>query len=52
MQNDLVKANYEKAMSEGRKITDMTVKLAQDASAPITKRVNVTVEKITKELAA
>jgi phasin family protein len=52
IQNDMVKANYEKAVSESRKITDLTVKLAEDASAPITKRVNLTVEKFTKELAA
>lgn len=52
IQSNVVKASYEKAMTESRKITDMTVKLAEDASAPITKRVNVTVEKFTKELAA
>ena len=52
IQNDLVKANYEKAMTESRKITDMTVKLAEGATAPITKQVNLAVEKFTKELAA
>ena len=52
IQNDLVKANYEKAMTESRKISDMTVKLAEEASAPIASRVNLTVEKFTKELAA
>ena len=52
IQSDLVKANYEKAMTESRKITDMTVKLAEGATAPITKQVNLAVEKFTKELAA
>ncbi|MEK9752465.1 MAG: phasin family protein, partial [Rhodospirillaceae bacterium] len=52
IQNDMVKASYEKAMNDSRKITDMTVKLAEEAAAPLTKRVNVTVEKFTKELAA
>ena len=52
IQSDVAKSSYEKAMADSRKISDMTVKLAEDASAPITKRVNVTVEKFTKELAA
>ncbi len=52
IQSDVVKTSYEKAMTDGRKISDLTVKLAEVASEPITKRVNVTVEKFTKELAA
>ena len=52
IQSDVMKANYDKAVTESRKITDMTVKLAEDAAAPIAKRVNFTVEKFTKELAA
>lgn len=52
IQNDLVKANYEKAMAESRKITGMTVKLADGVTAPITKQVNLAIEKLIKELAA
>lgn len=51
-QADLAKASYAKALNDGRKITDLSVKLAEEASQPITKRVNVTVEKFTKQLAA
>lgn len=52
IQSDVVKASYEKAMTDSRKISDMTVKLAEETVAPISKRVNFTVEKFTKELAA
>ena len=52
IQSDLAKANYEKALAESRKFSDMGVKLAEEAASPIAGRVSVTVEKITKPLAA
>ena len=52
IQSDLVKANYDKAVEQSRKISDLGVKVAEDVAAPITKQVNVTVEKFTKPLAA
>ncbi len=52
VQASVAKARYTKALDEGRKISDMTVKLAEEASAPITKQVNAAVEKISKPLAA
>ncbi len=45
-------SNYAKALKDGGKITDMSVKLAEEAGQPIAKRVNETVEKITKPIAA
>lgn len=52
VQSDLAKSNYEKAVAESRKLSDMGVKLAEETATPIAGRVNVTVEKITKPLAA
>ena len=52
IQNDLMKANYTKALDDSRKISDMAVKLAEEATAPLTDRVNVAVDKVTKPLAA
>jgi len=51
IQNDLIKANYEKAITESRMITDMTMKLYEGATAPITNQVNLAAEKFAKELA-
>ncbi len=52
VQNSVAKNGYSKALDESRKLSDMTVKLAEEAAAPITKRVNVTVEKFSKPIAA
>lgn len=52
LQNDLVKIGYAKTLDESRKISDMTVKLAEEATKPIADRVSVAVEKVTKPLAA
>lgn len=52
LQSDLMKNSYAMSFDEGRKISDMAVKLAEEASAPITDRVSVAVEKATKPLAA
>ncbi len=52
LQSDAVQEGYSKALDQSKKITDMSVKLTEDASVPLTKRVNVTVEKFSKPLAA
>ena len=51
-QADLARAGYAKAVEDSRKITDLSVKLAEEASQPITKQVNAAVEKFTKPIAA
>ena len=48
----LARAGYAKAVQDSRKITDLSVKVAEEASQPITKQVNATVEKFTKPIAA
>ncbi|MEQ9557800.1 MAG: phasin family protein [Rhodospirillales bacterium] len=52
LQSSLLKTNYSKAFDESRKISDMAVKLAEEAAAPIASRMTVTVEKVTKPIAA
>lgn len=52
LQSSLLKTNYAKAFDESRKISDMAVKLAEEAAAPIAGRVTVAVEKVTKPIAA
>ncbi len=52
IQSDLAKANYDKAMTESRKLSDMSIKLAEEASAPIAGRVNTAMEAFTKPFAA
>lgn len=52
VQSDLAKTNYDKAVAESRKLSDMSIKLAENAAAPITVRVNETVATFSKPLAA
>ena len=52
VQADLAKTNYDKAVADGRKLSEMGVKLAENAAAPITARVNETVATFSKSLAA
>ena len=52
VQGDLVKTSYDKLVAESRKMSDMSVKVAENASKPIVGRVNVAVEKFSKPLAA
>ncbi len=52
LQNELAQGTYTKAMDQSKKITDLTVKIAEDATAPLSNQVNVTVEKFAKPLAA
>ncbi len=52
LQSDLAKTQYEKAVSESRKLSDQTIKLAEKASKPIAERITVAVETLSKPLAA
>lgn len=52
IQSDLAKASYDKVMTESRRLSDMSIKLAEEASAPITGRVNTAMEAFTKPFAA
>ncbi len=51
-QAELAKVGYAKALEDGRKISDLSVQVAEAASKPITKQVNATVEKFSKPIAA
>jgi phasin family protein len=51
-QAELAKAGYAKALEDGRKISDLSVQVAEAASKPISKQVNATVEKFSKPIAA
>ncbi len=52
VQTGLAQAQYEKFVVESRRLSNMSAKLAENASAPITARVTVAVETFTKPLAA
>jgi len=52
LQNDLAKANYDDVLVEFQKMSNLSVKVADDFFAPIGKQVDATVEKITKKLVA
>lgn len=52
LQGEYVRGNYTKLIGESRRIADMTVKLSEEAVAPLARRVNATVEKLTRPLAA
>lgn len=49
---DLAKANYEKAMTESRKITDLSIQVAEQSAEPINARFTAAVEKFTQPIAA
>lgn len=52
IQSDLARENYNKFLSEGHKVSDLSAKVAEKALEPITGRVNASVEKFSKPLAA
>lgn len=52
VQSDLAKNNYETLVTEGKKLSEMSLKLAETVGAPLAARVNLAVEKLTKPLAA
>ena len=51
-QAELAQAGYAKAVEDGRRIADMSVKLAEEAAQPLTQQVSATVEKFSKPIAA
>ena len=51
-QAELAQAGYAKALEDSRKISDLSVQVAEAASKPIAKQVNATVEKFSKPIAA
>ncbi len=50
LQNAYARESFDKAVAETGKLTEMSVKLASDALAPIQSRVNVAVEKLLKPI--
>ena len=50
--NEIVKKNYKQAVEESQKLSDMSIKLTEDAVTPLTDRYNKAVDKFTKGLAA
>ena len=52
LQTDFAKGNFDKIVAESTKLSETAVKVANDAMEPITARMNVTVEKLFKPLAA
>ena len=51
LQSDVVRKNFDSAVAYGSKNTEAMLKLASDVIAPLTSRVNVAVEKVTKATA-
>lgn len=52
LQGSWAKANFDSLVSETTKLQDMSVKMANESTAPINARVNAAVEKISKPIAA
>ena len=52
LQTQYTRESFDKAMAESAKLSEMSVKVAKDAMEPIQARLNVTVEKMVKPLAA
>lgn len=52
LQSQYAKSAFDGAVAEGSKISELGVKVANDAIAPIAARVNATVEKMAKSVAA
>lgn len=52
LQQEIASAQYNKTVEETKLLSEMTVKLAEKASKPISDRVNVTIETLTKPIAA
>jgi phasin family protein len=52
LQNDFAKSAFDKAMAEGNKLSELSVKVANEAIEPIQARVDVTVKTLVKPIAA
>jgi len=51
LQTDFTKTSFDKFVANSSKLSELGVKVASDAMAPVTARVNVAVEKILKPAA-
>ena len=52
VQTEMAQAGFAKAVEDSRRITHMSVKLAEKAAQPLTKQISATVEKFSKPIAA
>jgi phasin family protein len=52
VQTDFAKTTFDKLVSEGTKLSEISVKVANEAAEPINARVNATIEKFLKPVAA
>lgn len=52
LQSDFAKSNFDKLVAESTKLSELSVKVANEAFAPLNARVNVAVEKMLKPVAA
>ena len=52
VQAELVQVNYAKTLEDSRKISELSVKVAEAAGKPLATQVNATVEKFSKPIAA
>ena len=52
LQSDFAKSNFDKFVAEGTKLSELSVKVANETFAPLNARVNVAVEKMLKPVAA
>lgn len=51
LQNEWAKSNLDKLVTEGSRLSELTVKVTNEALAPLNARVNVAVEKLLKPVA-
>jgi phasin family protein len=52
VQTDFAKTTFDKLVSEGTKVSELSVKVANEAAEPISARLNATIEKFLKPVAA
>jgi len=52
LQTSFAKSAFDSALSEGTKLTELSVKVTKEALQPLSARVNVAVEQLSKPLAA
>jgi phasin family protein len=52
VQTDFAKTTFDKLVSEGTKVSEISVKVANEAAEPISARLNATIEKFLKPVAA
>ena len=52
VQSGLATRNYDTLVADGRKLSDMSVKLAEDVARPVNARVNAAMDKLSKPVAA